>query len=171
MGAAHALRNRRLSNTALAMLGGAVSAYLAVYQYGDAEHVWEPFFGSGSERVLNSGLLDWISRAAGVPIHDALLGAVSYGCEVALLLATFRFGSTAAKWLNVCYSALVLIMGLTSLLLVILQPTVFHAWCTLCLMSAAISEAIVVLSLQDLADSVAVVTQWWKAGRLLKPAK
>jgi hypothetical protein len=82
----------------------------------------------------------------------------------------FGAGSTAKKWLNVCYCGLVLTMGLTSMVLVIVQPTVFHAWCTLCLTSAAISEAIVLLSLQDLSASAEVVSQWWKAGRLGRSA-
>ena len=46
----------RLPIVALALLGAAISGYLALYQYNVVTHIWEPFFGSGSERVLRSRL-------------------------------------------------------------------------------------------------------------------
>ena len=82
-------------------------------------------------------------------MHDALLGAIGYGIEAILALAGKRGHQASDTWLDVVYCGLVLVMGLSSLILVILQPTVFHAWCTLCLTSAVISEAIVLLSFHD----------------------
>lgn len=48
------------------------SGYLALFQYGVVDTVWEPFFGDGSATVLKSTL----SRI--LPMSDAALGAAGY---------------------------------------------------------------------------------------------
>ncbi len=45
---------RRLPALSLAVLGFVIASYLVLYQLDFVAHVWEPFFGSGSERVLHS---------------------------------------------------------------------------------------------------------------------
>ncbi len=139
-----------LLSATLALGGCIVSVYLAFYQFGDVSHVWEPFFGNGSAVILNAGLLDSLSRMLGFRVHDASVGAIGYGLEAGLAVATLGSRTT---WLSVAYCGLVLSMGLTSLMLIVLQAAVFHAWCTLCLISAAVSQAIVVSSIHDIADS------------------
>ncbi len=151
------VNHRRLASAVLACFGGLISTYLATYQYGGLSHVWEPLFGDGSERILNSGLLEPLSRALVIPLRDAALGAIGYGIEAVLALAGLRRGSLRLDWSDKAYVALVALMGTGSLALVLLQATVFHAWCTLCLTSAAISEAIVVLSVRELAVATTVL--------------
>ena len=58
----------RLWLVAAALVGFAVSGYLALYQLGYFSEVWEPLFGTGSAEVLHSAL----SRLP--PIPDAALG-------------------------------------------------------------------------------------------------
>jgi uncharacterized membrane protein len=152
----------RLASAVLAGFGVIISTYLAIYQYGVLTHVWEPLFGDGSERILNSGLLDPLSRALGIPLHDAALGAIAYGLEAGLALAGCRDGHARFDWSDKAYVGLVALMGVGSMVLVLLQAAVFHAWCTLCLTSAVISGAIVVLSTRELATAATVVMRHFK---------
>jgi uncharacterized membrane protein len=124
---------------ALALLGCAVSTYLALYQYHVIGSVWDPFFGGGSAKVLTSSL----SRA--LPVRDGALGAAAYAVEAALELS----GRTD-RWRT--QPRLVLLLGLvaaglavTGIGLVLSQPLLAHAFCTLCLLSAAISISVAVL--------------------------
>ena len=71
---------------AMAFVGFFLSRYLAAYQLGHVEYPWDPFFGDGTKRVLDSE----VSKA--FPISDAGLGAVSYMIEA---LSGFMGGATA----------------------------------------------------------------------------
>ena len=64
--------SQRLPIVSLATVGFGVALYLALYQWRVIGSVWEPFFGGGSEKILNSG----ISRV--LPVPDAALGAFGY---------------------------------------------------------------------------------------------
>jgi uncharacterized membrane protein len=121
----------------LALLGAAIASYLTLYQAGLIRHVWDPFFGVGSQLVLNS----WVSRT--LPIPDAALGVLAYLVEVILVALGGSARWRTRPWIVLTLGAAVCVFGVTSLLLVIAQPTLFHAWCTLCLISAAISLALV----------------------------
>ena len=129
--------NRRLPIIFLAGLGFAISAYLALYQIGLFDAVFEPFFGDGSHEVLDSE----ISHA--FPIPDAALGASVYLVDV----VTGSLGGTArwkrAPWLVLAFGLAIGPLGAVSVLLVILQPVALGAWCTLCLASAAVSIAMI----------------------------
>jgi hypothetical protein len=134
----------------LALAGCAVAAYLALYQYGVVAQVWEPFFGQGSITVLNSGFLRPLSGLLGFAVHDAVLGALAYFFEAGLaVLGNLRQIGTR-PWFRVVYAGFVVLMGLVSLGLIIVQGTVLHAWCTLCLASAAVSEMIIVVSFGEI---------------------
>ncbi len=56
----------------LALVGTGVAAYLVLYQLDLIGSVWEPFFGDGSRRILNSRVSHLL------PIPDAALGAAGY---------------------------------------------------------------------------------------------
>lgn len=129
--------SERLWMIGVALLGFALSGYLALYQWGLLDHVWEPFFGKGSETVLHSAL----SRL--LPIPDAALGAVAYALDA----ITGAIGGPqrwrSMPWMVVLFGLAVGPLGLVSVLLVIAQPVVVHAWCTLCLVSALISVILI----------------------------
>jgi uncharacterized membrane protein len=125
--------SRRRLVSALALFGCLVSVYLALYQYHVLHTVWDPIFGDGSRKVLTSPL----SRA--LPISDAALGAAAYAWEAVIELAGRR-----DRWRT--QPRLVLVVGLTatgialtSVGLVISQPVLTGTFCTLCLLSAAVS--------------------------------
>jgi hypothetical protein len=119
---------------ALALTGFGIATYLGLYQLGVVQVVWEPFFGDGSRRVLKES-----SIAHLLPVPDAILGAAVY-----LLDAAVGAVGGGARWRTMPWIVLVLglvAVGLTlsGVLLAIFQPVLFHAYCTLCLASAACS--------------------------------
>ncbi len=57
-------------------------------------------------------------------------------------------------WIVVLFGIAVGTLGLVSILLVILQPVVFHSWCTLCLASAVISVFMIGPAMDELLASL-----------------
>lgn len=133
----------RLPIVALAASGFAIATYLALYQYRVIGSVWEPFFGKGSVRVLNS----WISRA--LPVSDAAIGASVYLLEVFAGLIGGEDRWRAKPWAVLLLGLIVAMLGVVSLLLMILQPLLFGSWCTLCLAAALTSIVMVGLALDE----------------------
>jgi uncharacterized membrane protein len=129
--------SQRLPIVGLAALGFAIATYLALFQFGVVATVWEPFFGQGSRRILTSGL----SKV--LPIPDAALGALGYAADAIAGLVGGRARWRSMPWIVVLFAILVGPLGAISIGLVIAQPIVYDAWCTLCLASAAISVAMI----------------------------
>jgi uncharacterized membrane protein len=123
----------RLWLIGVALFGLVVSTYLALYQWGLFHSVWEPFFGAGSDVVLHSAL----SRM--LPIPDAALGAFAYALDAVAgaIGGTGRWRTM--PWMVIVFGLAVGPLGLVSVLLVMAQPLLLNAWCTLCLLSAIIS--------------------------------
>jgi hypothetical protein len=116
---------------AMAFLGFFLSRHLAAFQLGHISTPWDPWFGDGTRRVLDSQ----ISRAW--PISDAGLGAVSYMLEA---LSGFMGGRNRWRtmpWMVVLFGVLVVPLGVVSIVLVVLQPVAVGAWCALCLITAS----------------------------------
>ena len=126
---------QRLPIIVLALIGFFIAGYLTLYQWRVIQRVWEPFFGDGSVRILNSK----VSHLLPFPLTDAFLGALGYLADA----VTGAIGGTARwrtmPWIVIVFGVFVGPLGAVSILLVILQPVMFDAWCTLCLSTAAIS--------------------------------
>ena len=128
---------QRLPIVGLALVGTAIAGYLAAFQLELIDGVWEPFFGDDSRIILTSG----VSRV--LPIPDAALGAMGYVADaVAGIVGGPRRWRTM-PWIVVLFGLAVGPLGAVSILLVILQPVMFDAWCTLCLGTAVISLAMI----------------------------
>jgi len=123
----------RLWLVGVAILGFAISSYVALYQYGLVDDEWEPFFGRGSEQVLHSFL------STVLPVPDAALGAAAYALDAVTGMIGRQDRWRSMPWMVILFGLAVGPLGLVSVLLVIAQPAVLHAWCTLCLGSALIS--------------------------------
>jgi hypothetical protein len=115
----------------MAFFGFFLSRYLAAYQLGHIPYPWDPFFGDGTRRVLDSE----VSKAW--PISDAGLGAVSYMLEALSGLMGGGNRWRTMPWMVLMFGVLVVPLGVVSIVLVILQPVAVGAWCTLCLVTAA----------------------------------
>ncbi len=129
--------SERLPIVGLALVGFAIATYLTLYQYRVVKTVWDPFFGEGSVKILNS----WVSKV--LPVSDAALGAFGYLIDAVTGLIGGRARWRTMPWIVVLFGIAVGPLGAVSILLVILQPVVFNAWCSLCLASAAISIAMI----------------------------
>ena len=124
---------QRLPIVGLAMIGFGIATYMALFQLKILDTVWEPFFGNDSRKILTSSVSQIL------PIPDAALGAIGYLADA----VTGAVGGTrrwrTMPWIVIMFGLAVGPLGFISILLVILQPVMFDAWCTLCLCSAAIS--------------------------------
>jgi uncharacterized membrane protein len=127
----------RLPIVGVALIGTAIATYLAAFQLGLMDSVWEPFFGDGSRRILTSG----ISHV--LPIPDAALGALGYLADA----VAGAIGGTARwrtmPWIVILFGIAIGPLGAVSITLVILQPVVFDTFCTLCLASAVASVVMI----------------------------
>ncbi len=120
---------RRIALAGIALVGFMVAGYLTLYQLHVFSRVWDPFFPRGTPIVTH--LTD--------PFPDAILGVLAYGTEIAL---SFIGGSDRWRtmpWTAIGFGLVVASGAVVSVFLMIVQPTVAHAWCTLCLVSAGIS--------------------------------
>jgi len=116
----------------LAMIGFFLSRYLAAFQLGHIVYPWDPFFGDSTRLVLTSD----ISKA--FPVSDAGLGALSYLLDaLAGLIGGSRRWRTM-PWMVVLFGLFIIPPGVTSIVLVILQPVSIGAWCTLCLVASVV---------------------------------
>jgi uncharacterized membrane protein len=121
-----------------AAAGLAIALYLTLFQLGVVGEVFDPLFGPAASRaVLHSAL------AQRLPFPDAAAGAVAYVIEIVTAAVGGDDRWRTRGWLVLLYAATTLGLGLASTVLVMLQPLLARAWCTLCLLSALISVNLV----------------------------
>jgi hypothetical protein len=132
---------QRIPIVLLALVGAFVAGWLALYQQEVTDTVWEPFFGDGTREIVReSGFSKSFDR---FPIGDAALGALSYLADaVAGIIGGTRRWRTM-PWIVVLFGVFVGPLGAVSVMLIIMQPVLYGAFCTLCLASAAISLAMI----------------------------
>ncbi len=155
--------SQRFPILTLALISFAIATYLALCEVGVLRAAWDPFFGQGTTRILHSGI------AQAFPIPDAVIGAGFYLLEmICLLLGDARRWYTK-PWLVLSFGLLVIPLGLTSLILMMLQPIVVGNWCSLCLvvaactfLLAALASDEVVAACQFLITSARVCDSLWE---------
>ena len=150
--------SQRLPIVALALVGLAIATYLALFQYDVVDTVWGPFFGDGSRTVLDSSL----SRV--LPISDGALGALGYAADAitGLIGGTRRWRTM--PWIVILFGILVGPLGAISVLLVIAQPVLYDSYCTLCLVTAVISLAMIPPAVDEVLASAQEVRRVRRAG-------
>jgi uncharacterized membrane protein len=144
----------------LGFLGFVVSRYLAMFQLGYIDYVWDPIFGfrSGSEKVLNSQMSHmW-------PISDAGLGTVSYTFEFLMGYMGSPSRWRTMPWMVAFFGILVIPLGLTHIVLVISQPVIVHAWCAMCLLAAVIMLPMIPLEVDEVVAMLQHLRQAKKRG-------
>ena len=115
---------------ALGLFGFFVSRYMAAYQLGYIPAAWDPVFGDGTMQILDSQV------SAAFPVSDAGLGAVAYALESLMGFMGDRSRWRTMPWMVTFFGIVVIPLGFVQVLLVIAQPVLVGAWCTLCLLSA-----------------------------------
>jgi uncharacterized membrane protein len=146
---------QRAPSIALAFVSFLLARYLTAFQLGHIQSVWDPFFGDGTRQVLESEVSKmW-------PISDAGLGALSYLLEA---LSGYMGGQQRWRtmpWMVLMFGFLVIPLGVTSIVLVILQPLAVGTWCTLCLLTALFMLVMIPLTV----DEVVAMVQFMVAAR------
>jgi len=157
--------SHRIKVASLACVGMILAGYLSLYQLGLIDSVWDPFFGQGTERMLTSKVSDVMSRVFHIP--DALLGATAYAVEIILALAGSGRRWQYRPWLVVWFGLNVLGLAFVSAALVCSQGLIVHAWCFLCLCTAAVSFSLFALSVEEVYACLHYLWRVWKrSGRL-----
>lgn len=120
----------RIPIIVLAFVGLFISRYLAAYQLGHIGAAWDPFFGSGTERIVTSSVSEaW-------PVADAGLGAAVYVLEIVTGVIGDKRRWRTMPWLVLLFGILIVPLGAVSVFFIIIQPIVIGTWCTLCLVGA-----------------------------------
>jgi uncharacterized membrane protein len=128
----------------LAAIGLLAALYTALSQLGVLPTMADPFFGSASSYIVTHSA---ISRL--LPVPDGLFGVAGY-------LGDLVFGSLGGEdrwrsrpWVVLMFAIVIVLLGIVSLVLTILQGTVIGHWCTVCLISAAVSTIILGLGIGE----------------------
>lgn len=134
---------------ALGFAGLLASRYLAMFQMGYIDSIWDPFFGESTRLVLNSNM------SHSLPVSDAGLGALAYTFEFLMGFMGAPTRWRTMPWMVTFFGILVIPLGLVHIFLVISQPVVVGEWCTFCLLAAAIMLPMIPLE----ADEVIAMVQ------------
>ncbi len=121
---------QRIPIIALAFVGLFISRYLAAFQLGHSDSVWDPFFLDGSARIITSE----VSQAW--PVPDAGVGALAYVLEILTGIIGGRARWRSMPWLVLLFGLLIVPLGAVSIFFIVIQPIVIGTWCTLCLVAA-----------------------------------
>lgn len=145
----------RLPIIALAFIGLIISRYLAAYQLGHIGFAADPFFGSGTERIVTSSVSEaW-------PVADAGLGATVYVLEIITGVIGGSRRWRTMPWMVLLFGVLIVPLGIVSVFFIIIQPIVIGTWCTLCLIGALA----MVLQIPYSFDEILATLQFLKARR------
>ncbi|MCB9471673.1 MAG: vitamin K epoxide reductase family protein [Candidatus Obscuribacterales bacterium] len=144
---------------ALAFVGFFCARYLASFQLGYIDTVWDPFFGSGTRNILTSD----VSHA--FPVSDAGLGAFSYMIDALAGFAGGRDRWRTMPWMVVLFGLLIIPPGITSVTLVILQPVAVGAWCGICLFTSAVMLIMVPLAFDEIVATLQYLYKAKKSGK------
>ena len=150
---------QRLPIVGAAVLGILIAGYMAAFQFKLIDTVWEPFFGNGTRKVLTSKLSNVL------PVPDAFLGALGYLADAVtgVIGGTGRWRSM--PWIVIVFGLAVGPLGVVSIALVMSQPLVVGAWCTLCLASAVISVLMIGPAMDEMLASLQHVKRESDRGR------
>lgn len=154
---------QRGSIAALASVAAAIAVYMSLYQWRIIDSVWDPVFGEGSERVLDSDVSHAMRRWMLIP--DAALGAFGYGGDVIFALAGSARRWQYRPWLVMVFGLDVIPLGIVSAILVFMQGAVVGSWCFLCLVTAVIALILVVMAFDEVYSSFLYLLRVWRRSR------
>jgi nucleoside-diphosphate-sugar epimerase len=157
---------QRLPIILLALVGLQVSRYLAAYQLGHIDSVWEPFFAgsptdpkNGTEEIITSPVSEaW-------PVSDAAVGGYTYVLEILTGIVGSRARWRTMPWLVVLFGLMIAPLGITSIFFIIIQPIVIGTWSTLALIGAAAVLVQIPYSLDELLATLQFIRRRMAHGR------
>lgn len=153
--------SQRIPIVVLALIGFGIASYLTAFQVNVISTVWEPFFGDGSRRILTSR----ISHV--LPVPDAALGAFGYLLDAVTGAIGRQKRWKTMPWIVIIFGLAVGPLGAVSIMLVIFQPVLLDAWCTLCLTTAVISVLMIGPAMDELLASLQFLKREYIRGKSL----
>jgi hypothetical protein len=157
---------QRLPIILLAIVGLEVSRWLAAYQLGHIDGVWEPFFAgsaadprNGTEEIITSHVSEaW-------PVSDAAVGGYTYALEIVTGIVGSRARWRTMPWLVVLFGLMIAPLGVTSILFIVIQPIVIGTWSTLALIGAAAMLVQIPYSLDELLATLQFLRRRARTGK------
>lgn len=143
---------QRLPIIVLAFIGFFISSYMAAYQLGHIDSIWEPFFAGTNPGDGENGTAEIISSSVSEawPVPDAGAGAMVYLMEILVGMAGSNKRWRTMPWLVTLFGIMIVPLGVVSITFIIIQPILLGTWCTLCLMAAAAMLLQIPFSLDEL---------------------
>ena len=158
---------QRLPIIALALVGLHVSRYLAAYQLGHVDSVWDPFFEGGPDPKNGTEEIITSSVSQAWPVPDAGLGALTYLMEIATGVIGSRRRWRTMPWLVLLFGLMIAPLGVVSIFFIIIQPIWIGTWCTLCLIAAGAMLVQIPYSLDELVATCQFLMRRKRAGQSL----
>jgi hypothetical protein len=147
----------------LAALGFALAVYMAAFQLGFIDAIWDPISGDGSRRVLTSERADWL------PGSDAALCAALFLLALLMTCAGDPRRWRTLPWLVFSFGLLVVPMAVVAVVRAIHHPLVVGAWCGWCLVAALATIAMISLALDEITATFQLLRgvrraghSWWR---------
>ena len=158
--------SQRLPIIVLAVIGLEVSRYLAAYQLGHVDGVWEPFFAgspadpqNGTEEIITSHVSEaW-------PVSDAAVGGYTYALEILTGIIGTRARWRTMPWLVLLFGLMIAPLGVVSIFFIIIQPILIGTWSTLALIAAAAMLVQIPYSLDELLATAQFLRRRVNAGQ------
>ncbi|KTD57039.1 Vitamin K epoxide reductase family protein [Legionella santicrucis] len=159
---------QRIPIIILAFIGFYISRYMAAYQLGHIDFVWDPFFTgnpqnpkNGTEEIITS----YLSKKW--PISDAGFGAVVYLFEIltGVIGGTNRWRTM--PWVVLLFGLMVIPLGAVSITFIIIQPIFLNTYCTLCLIAAVVMLIQMAYSADEIIATLMFLWRRWQKGRPL----
>jgi len=136
--------------------------YMAAYQLGYLDSVYDPVFGDGTLKVITSR----VSQA--FPVADAGLGAMAYTLEALMGAHGGVRRWHTIPWFVILFAILVVPLGFVSIVLIMLQPIMVGHWCFWCLLTAVCMLFMIALALDEVVAVLQYLHKARKEGRLSK---
>ena len=152
--------SQRVRVSLVAILGVVIATYMGLYQWRLIDSVWDPIFGKQSAQVLDSDVSHWMMRYFRIP--DAIFGALAYLGDIIFAMAGSTRRWQYRPWLVVLFGLDVIPLGIVSIILVILQGAVVGSWCFLCICTAVVSLALIVLAYDEVWSCLLYLHGVWK---------
>ncbi|MGP9800259.1 vitamin K epoxide reductase family protein [Rheinheimera sp. NSM] len=158
---------QRIPIIVLAFIGFFISAYMAAYQLGHIDTVWDPFFTGAIADDNKNGTAEIITSSVSEawPIPDAGAGALVYLLEILVGAAGSTRRWRTMPWLVILFGILIVPMGVVSITFIIIQPIVLDTWCTLCLIAATAMLLQIPFSLDELIATCQFLNRRRRQGR------
>ena len=150
--------SERIPVVVLGLFALGVAGYLAAYQFDWVDGVWDPVFGDGTERVLDSDLSHLF------PVPDALLGGLGYLIDAVFGVVGGTKRYKTLPWAVVIFGIGIIPFGLTSIFLGLAMPVIVGEGCLLCIVNAIIAVVMIPYAWDEIWLSVLAMRSMMRNG-------